>query len=376
MATYEIYLCDPAGTRLAVLDEQTVVSLRMTRATNAAGVLQLVTKDSYPFTYLQENGLIEVWRTSDGGVTELLTETRWLIVDYAKALSGGRRTYEVEAWSGSALLRWAIVDYAAGTAQAEKTDQADDMLKAIFDQNRSDGITDATRLAYITAVAVQADAAAAPSKTKAFSRRLLENVFSELAEASAQDATTPTRLYYDVVWDSDAGYWEFRTYTGQRSADRSTGSAVVEFSPANLNLLDPRLEYDYRDEVNRVVCGGQGVEDERMTATAVDATRIGASKQNLREQFVNATYVDANASGAAAALQAQADAALRAGRPRRIFTGTLVDTPACRFGDEWHWGDRVLATFDDVTLTVVVNAVTIDVAGGRETIRAALRDVT
>lgn len=359
---YSIWLSTPAGVRIKLID--LFLRLEYVRVLNNVGVLKLALPFDFPLAYLQIDGRLEVWRHLPGGVKILDTETVWLIRDVSKRLAeDGRRYIEIIAYSAVELLRRRIVAYAAGSSQAGKTDPADDIMKAIVRENLGSLATDTARdlSAWLT---VQADAGAGASVTKLFSRRRVLAVLQELAQASAE-AGTP--LFFDIVAPS-VGSLEFRTFTGQRGIDHSASEAKpVVLSPASGTLTDVVRRFDYSSEENYIYTGGQGEEAVRTIVTASDSSRIALSPLNRCEGWVDARNT------ADSGLAAEAQAGLRSGRPRQVFSGKIVNTEAVQYGREWGFGDRVSGEFDGEVVDALIDKVQVVVENGAEDIRAGLK---
>jgi len=137
------------------------------------------------------------------------------------------------------------------------------------------------------------------------------------------------------------------------------------------NLEEPELEYDHSREVTYVYCGAQGLGASRLTNEQEDTGRSGASLWNRCEAFE-----DARQHGATTDIQAAAESALEAGKPRRTFTARVRDSANTRYGRDWHWGDRLPVVYRDVNLDAVVTRLLVRVDGsGQERLDAGLRAV-
>jgi hypothetical protein len=372
-ADHSIFISDPYGQRLA--GPVAFVRLAYSRVVNDISTLTLTLPSSFDATMLRiPDGRVEVWRRLAGSNREYLdTDTTWLIkaLDYDRD-DQGRQTISVEADTPLCLLRepGRTIDYAAGSAYADKTDQLDDMMKAIVRENAGSLATVAGRnlAAYLS---VAPDLSLAPSVNKAFAWRSVLRTLQEIAQTSAENGTY---LAFDIVAPSTTGY-EFRTYVQQRGVDRrypSSQSPLV-LSADRGNLGAGHLRFDYRDEVTRARAGGQGLEDARVTVAYQDDTRIALSPFGWREVFVEATmYTDDSAGG----LTNEARQAVRAGRPRTIYQARILDTPDTRYGVHWAWGDYVTAEDFGRLFDCRVDAISVTVEGEgqqSETIEAWLR---
>lgn len=363
-ATYSVYLADPFGVRLAVLDSWT--SLVYSRAVNAPSLLTLeMPAAELDWRWLRRDLRLEVWRSLDGGPEYLDTETVWLL--------RGRRTWQTKqrttmlqlrAKPAICLLDRRIIAAAAGSAQSQKTGAADNVLKAfVREQLGASAISVARRWDALLAVA--SDTGLAPTTYKAAAWRNLLKTLQEVALAST---TSGTPLFFDVI-SPYAGALEFRTYVQTRGIDHSfSGIRPVVVSPERDNLVEPSIDEDWNDEATYIYAAGQGQDDLRLIVPASDTARIGASPFGRIERFVNASQAETSAL-----LQQEANAALRDARPRRNFAGKLQDTEGTRYGRDWAWGDRIMAEYNGEQWTCRVDAIQVSVKDGRETISAALR---
>jgi hypothetical protein len=364
---YEIWLFDPTGVPLALFTDG--LEFKLAWAANGVGALTLMLPDSRPLAYYAIDSRIEVWRLVDGGSRQLVGETCWLVRKAEQKMQGGATEHVITALHANDLLRRRIVAYKAASAQASKTAvAADNLLKAIMRENYGASATDAARdlSAWLS---VAADLTLAPTVSKAFAWRKVYDVLLDVCQASWLNAS-PTPLYFDVVVPT-AGTLEFRTYVNQRGNDHSSTSASpVVFSPERGNLVNPSVATDNQNEANYVYVGGGGQEASRVVREVSDAARIGTSPLNRCEAFRDSRMDTDNTT-----LDNEGRAELRDRRPKTTFAGSILDTPAARFGIEWSWGDRVVAEYGDISYDCVINALGIGVAEGRETITAKLENI-
>jgi hypothetical protein len=362
LMTY-IEVSTPQGVKIAQLDQ--FLKLTYARAVNDIGTLVLELDPNSDASLYQRDTRLGVWRQGPNGALALDTECVWLVRKVKRVLSAsGERRLRVTAYSANELLRRRIVAYAAGSAQASKSGYADDLMKAIVSENLGSDATDTDRdiSAYLT---IESDLSAGQSISKAFSRRNVLTVLQELADASAEAGTN---LYFDVVTPTP-GALVFATYTGQRGDDRTiTSNAPLLFSPELGNLADGELEEDYANEVTVVYAAGRGEGDEREVVEVEDTTRSGASPFNRIEALRDARNAETTAE-----LTAEGNGFLKAGRPRLVFGGSIVDTPQCRYGVEWKWGDKVTVQFEGYTFDAHIAAVSVTIDNGSETVTAALK---
>ena len=329
-AGWEIWINDPTGARMASIDH--VIVNNLTRTLNGVGMFSVSFPLGYYEKYLSLDSIIEIWYN--------VAIPKRIFTGFARSFTYGTEENGLEIVTVSGpetndILRGAIVAYAAGSPQAEKTDNADDMIKAIVRENRGSlaaGIRNFTSLG----LTVEPDLSLAPSQSKGFSRANVLETIQEICETSKQAGTD---LFFDLVAIDNGNKinFDFRTFVGLRGNDHSsTGDNQIIFSSDDGNLANATLTIDYMDEVNYVYAGGQGEGFERLIVAVSDTVRIGKSIWNLREAFV-----DARDQETTAGITARANAALSSGRPFARLTGDLLDTPAARFAVEWDFGDKI-----------------------------------
>ena len=182
MAEYQVALLDQYGVALTQLEGFS--SLDYTRIVNSVGSLVAIIPeiyDQYLFsgTDIIRDNRIEVYRRIGGGSFYRDMETQWLAVKGNKILNErGERLTKITCVDLMQLLTRRIVAYNSGASQASKTDQADDMMKAIVRENFGSLATDTDRdwSAYLS---VEVDLSLGQSLSKSFSRRKVLQVLKE-----------------------------------------------------------------------------------------------------------------------------------------------------------------------------------------------------
>lgn len=366
-ARYSVYLCDVYGAVIA--DASGFTSLSYTRVVNGVGELTLTLPGDFPISRVTApDGWLQVWRRPAGSSRETLdTDTVWLITGRRQVLSdGGQRSIEVRAQTPLRVLgepgRF-VDDYAGGTS-AQKTAAADDMIKAIVREQA--GASAAAARSLSSYLSVAADTSAAPSLTKAFAWRPVLAVLQEIADQSAQAGTY---LAFDIVAPTPSTL-ELRTYTGQRGADRRYpgGISPLILGPDFGSVAACELDEAWEDEVTYSKAGGQGEGAGRLTGEATDTTRAALSPFARREVFTSATGYSASTG-----LSAEAQARVRAGRPRRTLSGKVASVRGALYGVDWNWGDYVTVQALGVQLDCRIDAVSVSVSDGKETVSASFK---
>lgn len=361
-ASYEVWLDDDRGRRLALLDG--LSSLEVVKTVNAAGYFQIVI-GGLAEGMLARDRMIEVWRKPQGGNLELYFAgflRRWRLNGFGWATISGPGVTE--------LLGRRIVAYAAGSSQADKTDQADDMMKAVVRENFTASATDGDRSLAGVGFSVAGDTGGGPSIRKGFAWKNCLDVLQDIAETAALAGTD---VFFEVrptfPGDGTIGLL-FDTAINQPGVDRTVGAGGADVALFGLeygNLDEIELDYDASDEVTVGYGGGQGEGDNRTTAEVEDTSRSGLSVWQRREAFG-----DARNEQASAGVTAKSQEIVQAGRPKLRFKGRLLSTDQTRYGLDWNFGDRVSAQYRGMNFDGLVRQVTLTMNEQGEAIRASL----
>jgi hypothetical protein len=338
------------GNRIGIIENFT--SLRFVRSENSIGALEVV----LPIKYYNpndwwKNQIIEVWKSTPQG-NALQGETAYFLRDWDLDWSNeGELLVSLYAYDANWLLSTRIVAYAAGSPQADKADEADDMMKAIIRENFV-SLADTER--QLASLSVAPDYSQLPSISKAFSRR---NVFNVLRDIS--DTVKESGIYnaFDIIRTQPCNF-EFRTYKDCRGIDHSRASGQPRFVGEKYgNLVKPKWKYQSSDEATFVYAGGQGEEEDRIVKTAYDDLRIGNGyPYNFIEKWIDARHLEAEA-----AVQSEAEAELAVSRPRQFLSGNLIDMPSMRYGLDFGFGDIVTTEAFGQTMDLHITTVDISV---------------
>lgn len=354
-ATYEIWLDNDRGERIEELTD--FVRLAAIKAAKRIGTFNIELPGNYNWGKLRKDYIIEVWRAPEGGAQKLFNV--YFIRRISISGNGEQRKIEISGPDMNYLLQSRIIYDTAGSAGAAKTDEADDMIKAIVDEQMvSDADTD-RNLDFLT---VAGDLAAGPSITKAFAYRNVYDVSSDIAAASEASGTP---LYWDFVSTfsataSTSGMFlrlNFETYTSQPGQDRTEGTDnQIIFGPEWDNTDSEFMQYDWFEEITVVYGGGQGEGASRDLQEVEDTTRSGESLVSRREAFA-----DAREGTTSTYTQDKAYQRLDEGEPVLRMSARLLDTPQSRFGLDWNWGDKVTMSFEGVQVDAVIDKVMLTV---------------
>lgn len=360
-AEYTVIHYAPAQWVGTVLDR--VIKCEYARTDSDAGAMTLtVPDDYYDPSLFQPYSRFVVERALGSQPPYADLETVWFLADgpHYDLDESGTTVIVMECVDALGwVLGGANIAYQQYSEQAYKLDYADDMGKAIVRENMGSLATDTDR--DLSAVlSVQPDASAAPIVRLGFERLQVLEALAKIRDASAAD-DTPTWMGFDVVLaNAITGLLEFRTYTGQRGIDHRFpgGSPPVILSPERGNLKSVRVGSLYRGAASYIYAGGPGVGSIRAIAPASDAAMIALGPFGRREVFVDTQAPDAES------LQYEANAALRRLRPRRFFSGEIVETEDTLRGIHWDYGDYATGSYRDVTMDVRVDKIAVTLTPG------------
>lgn len=354
---YKIYVHRDDGTRRARIDK--ISGFWYLRVVNNLGAFVIDLADERDALLMTVDSRISFWRRPEGGT--MRREFYGIIRRFDEANDAqGVSSDSIGGPDFNYILKRRIIAYAAGSGQASKTDQADDMIKAIARENLGTSAAAARQIAS-TYFTVAPDAGLGQSITKAFAYDDQLEAMSDVANASRQAGT---EVFFDVV-PIDEAQLQLQTFTGQRGRDLR-GKLI--FSQARGNLSEPHYYEDWNEEYNYVYAGGMNQEDLREIITASDSTRLSRSIFSRGEKFV-----DARTDGQTGGVTAKANASLVDGRPVKRFTAKLRNTPGARYAVDWDFGDYVSAVHRGRTFDAMVRAVKVAVDGnGAETVEATI----
>jgi hypothetical protein len=210
------------------------------------------------------------------------------------------------------------------------------------------------------------DNSGGPVLRRDFARQNVLKVLQDLSDAAAEAGTWVG--FNVVVVDPDTGLLQFQTFINQIGTDHSAEADQLVVGKPFGNLVNTALERDHTQERSYIYALGQGVADIRAVAPAEDVARVTASPFNRREATVNAgNTFDADA------LTSEAESALRAARPRLVFSGDIIETPSTTYGADYQWGDLVQGVGYGQSFPCRVERVEVHVEGGEEKVTARIR---
>lgn len=371
---YTVHIGDQSGNRLDTITD--FLNFQITLRVNGPHIAQLTLPvidgegAEFPQGYVGEDFWFEFWRGTTN--RRLVGASPFLMqIDEYEERDTGEQTIKVRGYSGSYVATWPIVAADTESAEAKKTEAADDMIKTIADEQIGGSAADTDR-DMSAMLSIEADKSDGVSVTKSFSRRKLDKIFTQLCEQSAK---LGTRLYWDIIDPSPGSVTsrslELRTYTGQRGDNRGIGQdRELIFSVDRGNLQSLRVINNYENVVNYAYGLGQGLKGDRNVQEAEDAARVASSPWGRIKEGTRQAQSDTDA-----AVTAEAQSLLRQARPKRTVEARIQNIPGTEFMKDWNFGDLVvIETKRHGRFEAIINSVQIWYSPGRaETITANLR---
>lgn len=366
---HEVWLADHKGNRIELLDGWERINYALTLGSVGPCEITLPYDPSRIYSTTAYDRQLHVYRAAHGGaILELMGVyfcRRWQF----RTDGNGKTRVTIYGMDANDLLERRIVAYYAGSAQAEVSGAADNLMKEVVRDNLgSDSTTDYAGNSITTrdlssTVTVTADASAGPSISLAFA---WTNVLSALQKIQSASRKAGTEVFFGMVAPTP-GSFEFHTRVGRWGRDRTkdgTHALLIGGTDGWGNIENPEIIDDAMDEINFVYAGGQGQGSERNIQEVSDTVAIGQSQYNRREGFAWAAGVRADDTNEDAALTASGNDYLSKWQARTSFRGSLTDSPEAPFAGAtgWQLGDTLTVAYLGRQFNVHVKAVAVTVS--------------
>lgn len=414
-SSYELWLLDDTGRRIVLL--QNMSFFAYSRSTHGLGTFEAgfpleAYRKLYPPIF-QPDLRVDIWRSPREGIP--MRREGMYLLRMPRVYTREEDAVDIIVIYGrdlKDLLNRRIVVQPAGTSYTRKSDEIDDMMKAIVREQflygtvtDVDMVVDNTRAFPEDEFFVQPDQALGPTYTKTLAERNVMDILRELHDASRRlyydNPLTNKKVYFNVVpvdlrvaveyiLDEQTGFpiedefgnylmdesslsananigFRFETYTGLFGLDRTDG---MVFSKENNNVRDIAWSINHLEEKNSAVIKGFGRGDSREWVVVDNTSAVNASRWNRVEVFVDAsTEPDQNR------LEDFGYPALEEHKPEEKITATFLnvpaspDTPESLYGIQWDLGDLLPVYYVGRQFDVEVDIVYVGVnENGAETI--------
>lgn len=312
-------------------------------------------KDDKRLTFFREtlarDFIFEVWRTDPvTGDRELVWEGfHRTLVDQVK--TNGTIILTLYGVGYTELIKRRIILPPAGQETSNKTGPAETIIKAFA----TDSMVTPTDLARtVQGFTVESDAGA--GSTAEYSARYT-NLYTALIRSAEQGGVD-----FGVVKGLTVGTFilEARTLWGlDVRIGNAAGNDPIIFDLLANNMLTPILSNNSGDEINFVYVGGQGEGINRTIITVSDATQVGKSPWNRREDFTDARN-ESNSTGLVTRGQATLD---ERGFTRKL-SFNVQQTDVVRWPRDWGLGYLVTARYFEQEFEKKIIQVTVSISAG------------
>lgn len=310
------------------------------------GVLTIALFPEYRDDLFARDSRIAYLRAPEGAFIEtgkLVGDTMWLLTRRRRIITeAGQHSIALICQHPNALLGRRVVAYDEGSAEANKSDIASDVIYDYLDENFVSA-TDTAR--NVSSAHFLLDARPSPtfgpSAPIAGSYRTVLELIQDICRSAAAQGTY---MNVEVYVQSPPGPFRVRIYRNQRGANRgSTSGQPLIISPSSAKMVRASVDEDWSTAVSFVYAGGAGNLDERVVQTQEDTTLSAQSPFGRFEHFESFNTDDT------AILGTEAYKVLRDYRPHRAFDGSV--TPVAEqysgaiYDVNYTWGDIVNVRF-------------------------------
>lgn len=378
-----------------------IFALSFSRSRNNVGAFEVTLPPHYTEDTFGEDYVVEIWRSIDGRSFALIDDTCWFVREIEYDLdSNGKELLYVRGHDTTGLLERRIVAwYSFGSAApganapSYKTAPADRAIYEVWQENfgslvegtladsfntpppsvtAAEGWNDpGITLDALLRLMPRSPTGPIPDIPIGDAGALVSGV--EIAWGSALDAmrqiadaaqTLGTLIWFDILYETSdnatLGTFSFRVWVGNRGADLSQ---TVVLSPYFDTMATAKIRKTYTELANWIHVGGPGQGDLRLVGGLVDDTSVLKSAFYPIEAFV-----DASESFSEESLLSAAQAELYHRRAKTIISGEIRQSPEFRFGRDYRYGTIVSVFYRNVQASSAIEAYSVEVADGIETI--------
>jgi hypothetical protein len=372
---YRVRIKDQAG--LTLVETTHFRRLEFKHEVDQPGYYSLELGADHPAANLfQTDGQVEVLRQDAEALLPWYTEFAGLHRKIDRKLTGDGDRVAISSGPGFLdLLEGRIIAWLQGTPQALKNGVAETVLKQLVNENAGPGATLAAgraRTGTRVGLTLQADGAGGPNWQG-------DLAYTSLLEALGKVANA-TGWRFDLV-QTGAVAWEFRTYQGQRGADRTkvglapptptngAGNVPVVFAPEMGTVRNVTYGFDRTAERTVAIMLGRG-EGANRDVAVVTAAAATDSPWNDREVMRNASnQMDT------AALALLGAGILEEQAAKETMDFSTIQIRGLLYGRDYTWGDKVVARFEGIEQDKEIIAVQITVDETGESILPTFADL-
>lgn len=362
MITYQIFLADATGKRVALINEFYQLEYTI-RLDGGIGTMAIVVPKYLKNLFNESNKdyRIQIWRSVNRLPFVLDGRTEFLCMSFET----DDNTVRITGESVQSLLKRRIVAYPANIANYSIfTGYTGDIMKTIvrtnFGSDINASIRDGNEIgADISSyMSVASNAGDGITNSIACSRRNVYDVVMDLAQSSWESG-----IYCVGLVTSNGSTLLFDTYTNQVGSFKQ-----IVLSPDIGTIQNPQIGMNLIDEKTFVVAAGAGAESARVIATAFNQTRLQTSVLNRVESFYENTQVKS-----VGYLNYLAQSNVKASRGIRSLSANVVQTNQVIRGIQYNLGDYLPIYFDNAYYVMRLDIVEVSISGGQYSERIQLR---
>lgn len=367
---YDLELQDIAGNSLTLVED--AISVSAARAYNTVGNATLTIPNHYNREWFEYDTRIKIWRTGRSRIPRLFGDTIFFLRKIDNQRSA--RQYQIECVDAIGILDKRQISYTSETPYADKTLEEfalvtysdafrlDNMMKQYVRENFGPDALDALRNTSI--IEVERDRNLGPYGEKEASWTTLGAVVSDLASQSAGKGVP---LFYDMILQGN-GKFQFRVWSTVRGKDRGIAATQpLVFSDESGALIDVHEVDDYTEFANYCYVLGYDKGPSQIVEEVVDDASVRMNPLG-RVEF---TYTGSD-SDVTSVLQDEGKAAIYGRRGIRTVTAQLSEATTLDYGDQYAYGDRVVAQIGGRQYDVQLDAVSASWAGGKDNLDVRL----
>lgn len=361
---YNLEVIDVAGNTLEMIED--VISVTAARAFNTIGNATYTIPNHYNHNWFEYDTRFKLHRVGRSRIPRLFGDTVWFMRKIDNQRSA--RQYAIETVDTMAIFDKRQIAYTAETPYADKTLEEfalvsftnafriDNMMRQYVRENFGSAALDSLRNTSI--IQIERDRNLAPFGEKEASWTELGSVLSDLASQSAGKGVP---VFYDLIPQSGGGFL-FRVWADVRGNDRGKASATpLVFSDESGALVDVHEIDDYTDFANFCYVLGY---DKGPSQIVYEVSNESVIRMNPLGR-VEFTYTGSD-SDVTTVLEGEGQAAIHGRRARRVVTAKLSDATTLDYGDQFAYGDRVVAEVGGRQYDVQFDAISVSWAGGKD----------
>lgn len=367
-AKYVIWVFNSDRERIGVIENYS--SLNFSRAFGSVGKFSFVlpaTSDDVQL--LSPDCVMQVWRTIPGDVSYLEFGGFMDVFQYRE--EGGKEILRVGGSDGLSILKRRIHWYDPSLAQSNRNEPISSFYYNVIQNNFDFSAPFNERDLSDHGFDFQAATLAAIGSNIAYSfafKNVLD-IVNYISDVSTQKGIP---AFFDVVPQikNNLAGWIFKWSVYQLGLDRINTANPTVFSKALGNLENPDLTFDYSEEKNAILVGGEGEQEYKTYTEYLDSARRYRTSYSRKEMY--AEHLSQNTDASRDDL---GNRLLQAGKPKIKFTGNIKDTPQTRYGKDWGYGDKISINHANYVLEGMVSAIAVNInEGGAETITARVEE--